>query len=67
MVQSVKKIAESKQIQDKKLGGGFNPFEQYAGSSNWIISSSRGEHKKHFKQPPTGMSMVFNKWIITSL
>ncbi len=33
------------------LVGGFNPFEKY--SSNWIISPSRGEHKKCLKSPPS--------------
>ena len=31
-------------------GGGFNPFETCL--SNWIISPSRDENKKHLKPPP---------------
>ena len=36
------------------LVGGFNPFEKY--SSNWIISSGRGENKKYLKPPPSMFS-----------
>ena len=33
------------------LVGGFNPFEKYL--SNWIISPSKGEHKKCLKPSPS--------------
>ena len=33
------------------LVGGYNPFEK--DESNWIISPSRGEHKKCLKPPPS--------------
>ena len=37
------------------LVGGFNPSEKY--SSNWIISPSRGEHKKKNMKPPVSWEM----------
>ena len=40
------------------LVGAFNPSEKYW--SNWIISSSRGEHKKKLK-PPTSYGLMTPK------
>ena len=39
------------------LGGGFNPSQKY--ESNWIISPSRGEHKKYFETTTQSIYLRF--------
>ena len=47
------------------LVGGFKPFERY--ESNWIVSPSRGENRKHLESPPSSLPKSLQSYLVELL